>query len=196
MPNWCENIFVVRGKAKLLAEFDEAFKGLPAKWADDNDSDPFKGNYVQRENPNYCFNALYPVPEEIIKAGYSAAGYEWCWEYWGTKWDIYSPREHDVYAEKNPESRYIKYYFDTAWSPPLQWLEKVAADWPGLEFELYYYEPGVGFAGVAWFAGGSLNRDYYIEPDHPDWKDFVSEHFGDLPEDEEAEPSASASKAG
>jgi hypothetical protein len=37
----------------------------------------------------------------------------------------------------------VEYEFSTAWSPPEQFLEKVAVQWPALQFVLEYEEPGM-----------------------------------------------------
>ena len=39
--------------------------------------------------------------------------------------------------------------FDTAWSPPVPVIEKLASMFPDHEFDLRYYEGGVGFCGHA-----------------------------------------------
>lgn len=38
--------------------------------------------------------------------------------------------------------------FETAWSPPLGWLEIIAREY-ALDFKLYFDEPGADFAGIA-----------------------------------------------
>lgn len=68
--------------------------------------------------------------------------WDWRIQHWGTKWDV----ESEVVDEWDG---YIMYRFDTAWSPPVKWLEKVAKDYPELTFRLKYEEEGVGFLGVA-----------------------------------------------
>ena len=37
--------------------------------------------------------------------------------------------------------------FDTAWSPPVPVIEKLATMFPDHEFDLKYYECGIGFCG-------------------------------------------------
>lgn len=44
--------------------------------------------------------------------------------------------------------------FDTAWSPPIPVIEKLASMFPDHEFELKYFEGGIGFSGhVHWSRG-------------------------------------------
>jgi hypothetical protein len=44
--------------------------------------------------------------------------------------------------------------FETAWSPPVPVVEKLMEMFPDHEFELEYYEGGVGFCGQARWTGG------------------------------------------
>jgi hypothetical protein len=44
--------------------------------------------------------------------------------------------------------------FDTAWCPPLPVIEKLASMFSDHEFELKYYEGGIGFCGHVRWAGG------------------------------------------
>lgn len=58
---------------------------------------------------------------------------------WGTKWDACDVRLN----QDRPNS----FYFDTAWAPPVEWLEKVAPKYPDLVFDLSFAEPGMDFCG-------------------------------------------------
>ena len=44
--------------------------------------------------------------------------------------------------------------FDTAWSPPVPVIEKLASMFPDHEFDLKYYEGGIGFCGHAHWEQG------------------------------------------
>jgi len=66
--------------------------------------------------------------------------YDWQVNNWGTKWDA-----HVCSETKNEDSFHV--WFDTAWSPPTLWLEKVHNMFPDLSFELKYEEEGMGFWG-------------------------------------------------
>jgi hypothetical protein len=144
MPNWCENILTVKGGANDIARL----KAL-AKPQDE---------YAQSD---LSLASLYPIPEgiyegelgpeELIKYG-AHNWYRWCREHWGTKWDIQARL-----IEETPD--FLAYRFESAWSPPVSWLKKVAADFPSLRFVLQYDEPGMGFAGVAIAAQGNLIVD-------------------------------------
>lgn len=74
------------------------------------------------------------------KYGY-ANWYDWCVANWGTKWDINSNDDQDVpYSEDR-----VELYFDTAWSPPIPFYEKMEE--LGFTVDGYYYEPGMGYCG-------------------------------------------------
>ena len=78
--------------------------------------------------------------------------YEWNIKNWGTKWDLI-PEE--IEKHKINERTY-KYYFDTAWSPPCEWLEKVGKLYPTIKFKLKYEEPGMGFKGISTSINGEF----------------------------------------
>ena len=99
---------------------------------------------------------LYPLPKELkdtkspsdkkdkalIKKYGADNWYDWCVEKWGTKWDVHAQLDMDGEDEAT-------FYFDSAWSPPVEWLHHIAPKFPELSFRLKYDEPGMGFCGVA-----------------------------------------------
>lgn len=153
-----------------------------------------------------CFNSLYPVPKEVLDIGFDGNyryssnqkteslledGYDWQSKNWGTKWDIYnndvetycnfidSTKENDLLSQYQlglKESLLI-YKFNTAWSPPINWLIKVAQDFPTLFFKLTYIEENTAFGGEI-----VIKRDDYstIEYDGNDkgYKEFAKQNFG------------------
>ena len=87
-------------------------------------------------------NKLHPEPKGVD-------WYEWRLQNWGTKWDVEAMLED--YSED-----YLLYTFDSAWSPPVEWLEYVAKQYPQLQFRLKFDESGVGFFGVATAENGEV----------------------------------------
>ncbi len=88
------------------------------------------------------FHSLVPIPDEVLRKGYREAGYDWERGEWGVKWGA-------CHAELVDEGRERLFYiFDTAWVPPLGFIEKAANLWPTLTFVLKYEEGGMGFKGV------------------------------------------------
>jgi len=156
MPNWCENTLIVGGPGT------EQFAS--------------KCLLEQQSHTGFSFNALVPVPEEYSKDGRCV---DWCIDHWGTKWE---PELVNYRANHN----YAEFYFLTAWTPPRFWLAEVAKQFPDLEFELYYSEPGIGIAGYIAARNGAIDKSIHVDnSEEPEkYTRFLREWFGEDPEDE------------
>jgi len=124
--------------------------------------------------PNHCVNTLY-LPEnavyeitgkyvtkdergesvfdfeKIAPIGDVPDWYEQRLKKWGTKWIGYDLSVGETYIA-----------FLTAWAPPLPVIKKLAELHPEITFHLDYYEPGMGFRGVAiarWNDGEAVLED-------------------------------------
>jgi hypothetical protein len=86
----------------------------------------------------------------LAKHGYKD-WYDWCVNEWGTKWDVGC----EGYAVNPEADGRMCIGFDSAWSPPIQAMEKLCD--LGFSVRLMYYEPGMGFCGI-WEDG---DDDYY-----------------------------------
>jgi hypothetical protein len=109
-----------------------------------------------------------------IKDGYNSGGYEWCCSNWMTKWNACNVRlitceegARDVFHKTAEPRIQASLEFDTAWSPPLPVIEKLAGMFPDHEFDLKYYEGGVGFCGHARWSGGEEQFHEQDEYDGP-----------------------------
>jgi hypothetical protein len=78
--------------------------------------------------------------------------YDFCVNEWGTKWDVGGD---DYNAPQQDGPNKITMAFDSAWAPPCSAMEKFVD--MGFSVRLYYYEPGMCFAGI-WEDG---DDDYY-----------------------------------
>jgi hypothetical protein len=114
-------------------------------------------------------NEFVPVPPELMnteargdtseseninfaKFGYSS-WYDFCVSEWGTKWDVGSSGDYDkAVIDENGE---LNLAFDSAWAPPTKFYEVLNN--LGFEVKAFYYESGMGFAGI-WQDGLD---DYY-----------------------------------
>jgi len=136
MPNWCWNHLTVMCTEEHVAELQD-----------------FVEKSTSAKDAEFSFEGTLP-------RGNREDSYHWSWENWGTKWDACEP---DV---NESESQCFCVGFDTAWSPPTKWLHNIMNDYPNLEFELEYDEPGMCFAGVL-NAHGAIGRfhDHYFETD-------------------------------
>jgi len=101
------------------------------------------------ENDEFSFEGTLP-------RGDRKDWHEWSINNWGTKWDA---------CESNIGNNDINYFtvsFDTAWAPPIDWINNILQDFPDLCFELEYEEPGMCF-------GGKLSAQYEVIWDDLHW---------------------------
>ena len=105
---------------------------------------------------NIMLNLFHPVPTELLGttspsresnadliAKYGVDNwYDWHCNYWGTKWDV------DAEENDDTDEECISLSFESAWSPPSEWVKKVAQDYPSLKFLLEYEECGCAFKGT------------------------------------------------
>ena len=143
MPNWCSNNLTITGPQVDVEAFKTKAVGH-SPWEE-----------PEGEPDTLNFHSLVPVPEEVLKAGYEPAGHDWELANWGCKWGASDPEILDEWEG------HVEYEFHTAWSPPIEFLQKVAVQWPSLVFVLAYEEPGIGFKGIAKFQG-EIHEDHCI----------------------------------
>ena len=153
MPNWCNNVLeLAHEDPAMLERARVAF------------------------NEGKLCNEFVPVPESLqITAGFLGDGeeqrkleeqtaqnlvdhgygnwYDYCVNEWGTKWDVGGD---GMTAEM--ENGQLVMSFDSAWSPPCNFYEKMLD--LGFQVRAYYYEGGMNFAGV-WDNG---DDDFYDLP--------------------------------
>lgn len=171
MPNWCQNTLGISGKEEDMEMFISKIK-----------ENVGSGEYKLLEN-------LYPMPQELDidsamgspnnwtehhKSNVEKYGhtdwYDWRIANWGTKWtesDLRVAEEYNVNKFSNLAT--IAFAFETAWSPPIEAFNKIAADYPKLLFTLYYEETGMGFCGSDVWANGD-----HVESDSAE---LISDYF-------------------
>lgn len=149
MPNWCENKLIIIGNEREIEKFRKEAK---------------------HEDHDLCLNNLTPMPRELINTKYPPEKknndllakygvdnwHDWCIKNWGTKWNV---EARLVYEGK----KCLRYEFDSAWTPPLNWVGAVSKEYPGLLFILEYDESGVEFRGIAKFQAGKQLVDVFID---------------------------------
>lgn len=146
MPNWCDNELYIVGEEEQILEFLEFAK------SDD---------YYQ--NGEIClldFNKFVPQPsdDELEKMYDNTKGsmpgwYKWRVDNWETKWNSYDPRVEEVWNDT------YCVRFNTAWSPPIPVVLAMSEKFPRLEFDLRYFECGVGFNGMFVCKNGTVIRE-------------------------------------
>jgi hypothetical protein len=114
------------------------------------------GHIKDQEHTVLNFHSLVPVPPEILADGYNDAGYNWERDHWGCKWGACESHLVDEWEG------HLHYAFDTAWAPPIPFLEKLAPQWPTLKFLLDYEELSMGFKGIT-KAAGAVIFDHCVE---------------------------------
>jgi hypothetical protein len=152
MPNWCNNTLelahedpamlerarVAFNDGKLCNEFvpvPESLQIVAGRVGDDNNAEQKKLEEDTARN--------------IAVHGYGN-WYDFCVSEWGTKWDVGGDGQT---AEL--ENGQLVMSFDSAWSPPIGFYEKLLD--LGFSVRAYYYEGGMNFAGI-WDNG---DDDFY-----------------------------------
>lgn len=84
--------------------------------------------------------------------------YDWSVANWGTKWDAYS-------VSLVEEEGKLIYRFDTAWSTPAPFIQKMVETFTTLDFEHWYFDEGHNFWGIACYSAGEqvVNRESLAE---------------------------------
>ena len=150
MPNHVDQDLEVSGPIDKLLEFKE-FAKENGKELSANKFILYPKEFVEKDNLYKQLKEVTKISKDYsimnnIKDGFNSGGYEWCCNNWGTKWGIYdcSIIDEDLDNEKG----FISYNFLSAWSPAILIIKAMAAKFPELEFNLKYFECGMGFQGT------------------------------------------------
>ncbi len=144
MPNWCSNSVEVTGPGRVLAAW---VKNVERNAGSDTG---LFGTFVV---PAYNDDNSNWYDAQIVA--------------WNTKWDIeINKLDWDIQDDG------VKLVFDTAWSPPMGWLETMSRDWPSLQFAIAFEEQGMCFMGYAIFKDG----EYECAEDETIPYEFVSDN--------------------
>ena len=141
MPNWCMNTVTLLHTDPVLVQ---------------RVKDSFSRGELCQE--------FVPIPEEEKENWYN-----WCIENWGTKWDVGS--NSNIGGDMDDRDGGVFLNFDSAWTPPTAFYEKMEE--LGFSIEAYYYEPGCGFCG-RW---SSADGDDYYEFDDEVNAEWVRENI-------------------
>jgi hypothetical protein len=109
--------------------------------------------------------------------------YNWNVTNWGTKWSI-----SDVYFEQPAEEDSVEFTFCSAWAPPTEAFRTWAESDGRVQFNLEYWEPGMGFVGSATYDGDCFADSCVdINSDPEEYKRIASDVWG-YEEYDEPEP--------
>ena len=159
MPSWCSNTMYVEDKEfidKLVRHRNDIGFGLLETFL----PTPPPLKHVERAegmaNGGIVIQYLHegtevPLAEQEIKAHKDLYGSvdwsDWQQQNWGTHLDA-----EKLVIELVSDSEAVL-RFDTAWSPPVEWLRRITQGYGG-KFLLVYAEGGFGFWGLARFDEG------------------------------------------
>ena len=123
MPNWCNNDIRIYGNEGTIRALTNVIKFSEGK----------------------LFKTLIGLPDNMSKSDYEEKWYDTNLNWFGTKWDI----DIDTHCFDFGEDE-ISFFCETAWSPPIQFLENFCRMYK-LNAHIFYSEGGVGFAGETKF---------------------------------------------
>jgi len=104
--------------------------------------------------------------ERLVKVYGATNWYDWSVKNLGTKWGAYSTSYHFT----NDEAIVT---FDTAWSPPSAFLDKITRIYPQGRTRLAYSEGGMGYWGVDVYVDGELVEEKFSDSGF--WSDELDE---------------------
>ena len=174
MPNWCDNRIIFSGPEKTIRKIIRDSKGPHAEYNniphepqwevfEDIRLKSLFAHPAESNGPihDFCFHSLVPIPEEYRRFPYDNAradlgGYSKQIELWGTKWDVEATPEILDNWEDEDKNKYISFhvYCETAWSPPMEFIESVSKIYKDVEVEISFEEPGMDVAGSSKYING------------------------------------------
>ena len=162
MPNWCNNNLTITGPEEEVARFVVDARNRPQFYRGEFeiDNERLRGMGKPEKTlqealgpeEELCFHAIVPIPDGILAGRYDPDGYNMENALWGTKWGS----AHSEITVRE-EGRVI-YLFETAWAPPLKFLETASESYPSLTFTLVWEEPGMVIAGRHVFVDGEITE--------------------------------------
>jgi len=157
MPNWCYNKLIVSTKDPDNKDFSVE----DVKYAVNPSGRKKPENEAERimealdtdfkNSPVLSFETILPTPEEDLS---DDGWYDWRIENWGTKWDVDEPVLFEGDAAQNTMGEIalpdecLVYLFNTAWSPPIEWVQELSRKFRDAVFHLVYVDEMDNFSGV------------------------------------------------
>lgn len=163
MPNHITNYLIVEGSKADVERFQKENRKEQSKDTNGNET---------------VLSFDCSVPDSSNDDG---GWYSWRIKNWGTKWNAYEVQEPDIQVLSNGNIQ-MEYSFDTAWSPPAEWLKIVAEKYANLAFELKWYDEDYPQCGKINVEGDNVS--YYYPSTLVERFDFIEKHFPDMHDDE------------
>lgn len=154
MPNWCECELYIDGPRSEVQRLREYVKS--DEWVLDEDKIiPYPRKFRRLDAAAERHAKEHPDDwSGRPKDGFNSGGYEWCSGHWGTKWGFCNVQQ-PIETKRGG----VRYFFDTAWSPPMPLIVKLGELFPGLRLKLKYFECGCAFQGVLVMSKGKVESD-------------------------------------
>lgn len=135
-----------------------------SKEASQQFKDFLKKSIIKNEEGDdiFTFNGAVPMPDDIFRGNLGQDErekygdknwYDWGVAHWGTKWDAY---ESEIKVTDRVGG-YAVFKFQTAWSPPEEYLINASKAYPKLEFDLGYVLEGYEGCGRFRYVNGEDN---------------------------------------
>jgi hypothetical protein len=140
MPNWTNNTIEIHGTENDLANFISKCVGTRNKGTDYEISTLLDFNNFIPQPDNIFLGNLGIEEERKCKEEGIPTWYDWNVDNWDTKWNA-CDASYDWDGEES-----IKFYFDTAWSPPVKIFVAMVKQHPELSFQFLCEIEGVDYA--------------------------------------------------
>jgi hypothetical protein len=143
MPNWCSNyVEIGHEDPQKIAALAEAMNSGGFL----NHISPVPKDLTETMSGSFGDEVQQAAlerktAENLEKFGYGN-WYDFCVNEWGTKWDVTIEAGVDV----NPNGQNLVASFESAWSPPTRVYDAMVEQ--GYSVKAYYFESGMGFAGI------------------------------------------------
>ena len=177
MPNWVFNTVTVSGGYKYVLEVKQVMsQPVPVmKMKPGSAWEAVQGDWDMEETDFSFWNVVSPPVDRWGEYFTGENWYNWNITNWGCKWDAKadyesgSSLEGEYLNEEYPRNELV-YRIETAWSPPVAFIEKMAERFPMCQIELAYEEEQ-GWGGELIYDAGQIVSDseYDIPGSHSDY---------------------------
>lgn len=131
IPNYCTNIIMINGETEILDALAE---------------------FIKSDYGDVDFNKLIMSPV-FGKNSDGLDSNSWCMDHWGTKWNA---KDIDIVRINENE---LKIEFETAWSPSIPIVDRLAELFPKASINYKYFESDFDFSGIKTYKNGLVIED-------------------------------------
>ena len=148
MPNWCQNRVDVYSEnktdlEKVLDIFQDKKSVFDKVIPEPNWMEiPFKGELPKKREMKSPNGEVFTTVTEFADGSQDTRWYDWRLSYWDTKWDCY-----DLGMSDDDLPHGFEVQFNTAWNPPEAICRAIREQYPDIDVQWFYDEPGEAIAG-------------------------------------------------